>query len=269
MERYRLVASDIDGTLLLDWSPEGIDPRVFDDIREARRRGAVFLASSGRQYPNLRRLFSPLADDIAYLCENGALVIVGGEVVVRRAMPRDLALELCHAIMDEPGCDLLVSGERTSYVLEDAPAFAEHMRRVVGNDVTCVRRPEDIPEPLVKVSYHADDAVMRQVRDGFEQRFGATCKVVTSGATWMDVMARGVDKGWAMRELGDVLGIAPEEMVAFGDNENDREMLELVGRPYLMEGGNPSMRGLSARLRLCGSVHEELARLLGEGLIGG
>lgn len=269
MERYRLVASDIDGTLLLNWSPEGIDPRVFDEIREVRRRGAVFLASSGRQYPNLRRLFSPVADDIAYLCENGALVIVGGEVVVRREMPRDLALELCHVIMGEPGCDLLVSGERTSYVLEGAPAFAEHMRVVVGNDVTCVARPEDIPETPVKVSYHADAAVMRQVRESFEERFGATCKVVTSGATWMDVMARGVDKGWAMRELGRALGIPPSEMVAFGDNENDREMLELVGRPYLMASGNPSMRGLSERLRLCESVHAELGRLLAEGLVGG
>lgn len=269
MERYRLVASDIDGTLLLDWSPEGIDPRVFDDIRELRRRGATFLASSGRQYPNLRRLFSPVADDIAYLCENGALVIVGGEVVVKREMPRELALALCRAIMEEPGCDLLVSGERTSYVLDDAPAFADHMRRVVGNDVTCVRRPEDIPEPLVKVSYHAEPDVMEQVRGSFEERFGKSCKVVTSGATWMDVMALGVDKGWAMRELGRVLGIAPEEMVAFGDNENDREMLELVGRPYLMESGNPAMRGLSERLRLCESVHGELSRLLAEGVLGG
>lgn len=205
MARYRLVASDIDGTLLLDWSPDGIDPRVFDDVRELRRRGVVFLASSGRQYANLRRLFSPVADDIAYLCENGALVIVDGEVALKREMPRDLSLELCHAIMEEPGCDLLVSGERTSYVLKGTPDFAEHMRDVVGNDVTCVARPEDIPETPVKVSYHATDEVMRRVRGRFEERFGRTCKVVTSGATWMGVMARGVDKGLAMRELGRLL----------------------------------------------------------------
>lgn len=146
-----------------------------------------------------------MADDIAYLCENGALVIVDGEVALKREMPRDLSLELCHAIMEEPGCDLLVSSERTSYVLKGTPDFAEHMRDVVGNDVTCVARPEDIPETPVKVSYHATDEVMRRVRGRFEERFGRTCKVVTSGATWMGVMARGVDKGLAMRELGRLL----------------------------------------------------------------
>ena len=210
-----------------------------------------------------------LADDICYLCENGALVVWRGTTLVRHEMPRDLALEVCRAIMDAPGCDLLVSGERTHYVLDGEDAFLDHMVNVVGNDVETVRRPEEVAEPILKVSYHASDEVMRATAKAFSERFLGRCKVVTSGATWMDVMARGVDKGWAMRELGRALGIPPSEMVAFGDNENDREMLELVGRPYLMASGNPSMRGLSERLRLCESVHAELGRLLAEGLVGG
>lgn len=262
MGRYRLVASDIDGTLLHNWNPEGIDPRVFACIEELSSRGVAFLASSGRQYANLRRLFAPVADEIAYLCENGALVLWRGETLVCRAMPRDLALEVCRAIMATPGCDLLVSCERVHYVLDGNPAFLDHMVNVVGNDVETVARPEDITEPILKVSYHASDEVMRRVAGDFRRRFGETCKVVTSGATWMDVMGRGVDKGTAMRELAEVARIEPSAMLAFGDNLNDAEMLDLVGAPYLMESGNPALRNLNSRIRTCESVHGTLEALL-------
>lgn len=265
MGRYRLVASDIDGTLLLNWNPSGIDPRVFACVRELAARGVVFLASSGRQHANLRRLFAPVADDICYLCENGALVVWRGTTLVRHEMPRDLALEVCRAIMDTPGCDLLVSGERTHYVLEGEDAFLDHMVNVVGNDVETVQRPEEVAEPILKVSYHASDEVMRATAKAFSERFLGRCKVVTSGATWMDVMAAGVDKGVAMRELGEELGIAPAETMAFGDNLNDAEMLDLVGAPYLMESGNPALLGLNDRLRTCASVHGTLEALLAEG----
>lgn len=60
------------------------------------------------------------------------------------------------------------------------------------------------------------------------------------------------------------LGISPDEMMAFGDNENDRDMLNVVGHPYLMESCNPSMHGINDRVRYVRTVEEELHRLLAE-----
>lgn len=53
-------------------------------------------------------------------------------------------------------------------------------------------------------------------------------------------------------------------MMAFGDNENDRDMLNVVGHPYLMESCNPSMHGINDRVRYVRTVEEELHRLLAE-----
>ena len=259
---YRLVASDIDGTLIINWDPRGINPQVFDQVRELRRRGVIFLASSGRQYPNLRRYFAPVADEIAYLCENGAVAFWQGEAVVCHPMEPALALDICHRIQETEGLHLLISGLQTSYVLESEPEFIDHMRTVVGNVVSPVARPEDVPEQMIKVSYHATPEVMEQVRAGFEAAFGDVCKVVTSGATWMDVAGKGIDKGSTMRELGELWGVEPAQMMAFGDNLNDTEMLDLVGAPYLMESGNPELRTLNDRMRLCESVHGALEGLL-------
>ena len=69
----QLVASDIDGTLLQGGAQE-ISPEVFAQIRRLRRHGVRFCAASGRQYASLRRLFAPVADDISYVGENGAIV---------------------------------------------------------------------------------------------------------------------------------------------------------------------------------------------------
>ena len=69
----RLIASDIDGTLLQNGAAE-IPPEIFDHIRRLEKKGVLFCPASGRQYTSLRRLFAPVADRVPFLCENGAVV---------------------------------------------------------------------------------------------------------------------------------------------------------------------------------------------------
>ena len=66
----RLIATDLDGTLL---ERDGSLPEdTFDVVRMLNEQGIRFAASSGRQYGNLVRLFAPVADRMAFVCENGA-----------------------------------------------------------------------------------------------------------------------------------------------------------------------------------------------------
>ena len=69
----RLIASDIDGTLLQNGATE-IPPEIFDHIHRLEKKGVLFCPASGRQYTSLRRLFAPVADQVPFLCENGAVV---------------------------------------------------------------------------------------------------------------------------------------------------------------------------------------------------
>ena len=87
----RLIASDIDGTLLHNGAAE-IDPVIFEEIHRLKQRGILFCPASGRQYHSLRRLFAPAADELTYLCENGA-VLFGpgnpGRLLGKTVMERD------------------------------------------------------------------------------------------------------------------------------------------------------------------------------------
>ena len=76
----KLIASDLDGTLLQNGARD-VNPIVFDQIRTLKEHGILFAAASGRQYLNLRRLFTPVQDDIAYIAENGSLCIYNEETI--------------------------------------------------------------------------------------------------------------------------------------------------------------------------------------------
>ena len=71
--------------------------------------------------------------------------------------------------------------------------------------------------------------------------FGAEIKVVTSGNIWIDFIAPGTNKGTALRHLLELFDIRPEECIAFGDQYNDIEMLELVGQSYAMSNAAPGI----------------------------
>ena len=89
LEGIKLIACDLDGTLL---HPGEREPRseAFKLIDELHRRGIVFMPASGRQYASLRYLFAPVADELAYVCENGALVMSEG--VPLSSVPWSVAL---------------------------------------------------------------------------------------------------------------------------------------------------------------------------------
>ena len=182
----RLVASDIDGTLLRNGA-KSIDPALFDQIRRMGERGIRFCPASGRQYSSLRRLFEPVADELSYLCENGAVVWgpgAPGAVLSKTVMDRSSALALCGAILAQSTCEVLISGANTSYLCPKQEDIVDHMRYFVGNNVTILKTPEEVPEDMVKVSAYCRDgaaAMVPVLSPGWEDFHPAV-----AGEKWLD-----------------------------------------------------------------------------------
>lgn len=261
LNRIRLVASDLDGTLLQNGNRKPT-PEAFELIGELVKRGVIFLPASGRQYASLRKLFAPICDELAYLCENGALVMFQDMPVVRRGFSRALGIQVARSVGLYRGAEGIISGERHAYVLRSEEEFARHLREDVGNDVVLIDRVTDIDEPIIKVAFKTDHIMQAAAREHFEDEFGLWCNVMTSGTEWTDIVPKGTDKGAALLDFGRLMGIAPQQMAAFGDNENDYGMLNLVGHPYLMETCNPTMRGAVHGASYVPTVEGELRRLL-------
>lgn len=242
MAKLKLIACDLDGTLLLNGA-QSLRADTCGLIQGLLNMGILFFAASGRQYTNLRRLFEPVKEKIGYLCENGCVSFYHGETLQKDLMERALAHEIITAIQQKEGAEVLVSGVMVSYLQPKDMRYYYHMRDVVRNDVVIVPNLLDTGEEYMKVSAYEEGGVKDETY--WQERFGDRCTVVTGGNDWLDMMPKNVNKASALRGILGKLGIAPEECMAIGDNDNDREMLALVGFPVAVTSARPGIRTIA------------------------
>lgn len=236
----RLVASDIDGTLL-PYGDRDIPEEVFAQIRRLEGKGILFCPASGRQYTSMRRLFAPVADKVPFLCENGAVVYGPGSpgpVLGKTAMDRAQAEELCRQIIALEGVEVLISGEDTSYLCPKEGEIVSVMEGK-GNNIVLLSRPEDVPEDIVKIAAYCPGR-LEETRSLLAPRWEDRFQVAVAGAEWVDFTL--ADKGTGLFRLCAALGIGLDEVMAFGDNYNDASMLSVVGRPWVMEGADGPLK---------------------------
>lgn len=229
----KIIASDLDGTLLQNNS-QIISPRMIEIIEELHQKGILFVAASGRQYPNLYRLFEPVSQHMAFICENGGLVMYQDQVVSKSPMDRTIGLELMEDIWKRPGCEVQLSGQNTSYLKPKSEDFEYRMKHIVKNNVTIMENPAFVTEDFVKISVYEEAGIKENSGDYFINKWQDKLKCTISGHGWLDFTAPFVNKGYAMSILLDKLALSPSEAMAFGDNYNDLELLSLVKYGYVM-----------------------------------
>lgn len=250
----RLIATDLDGTLL---EKDGMLPNgIYETIRELKSLGIHFAAASGRQYGNLRRLFGPVADEMDYVCENGALCIADGVVIGSIPMQQAIADEVIRDVR-QAGMNLLISGKHTCYVLDQNRAYTDDITYRLRNTVTVIHDLSEITEPILKVSGQIDSGVAA-LAPAFLQKWGEKLTATISGRDWFDFTS--ANKGMGLTMLMQKLGICKEEVAAFGDNFNDETMLKNAGYPFLMAHANPALR--FEGVRVCEKVLPVLHRIV-------
>lgn len=231
----KLIASDLDGTLLQNGAqslPEGVIPFIE---KLSTEYGILFVAASGRQYPNLVRLFGSASKHMAFICENGSLVFYRDKLIVSHPMDPSVALTISHDILSLPGCELQISGEKTCYLIPKDQRFVDRMVNHVKNDIRLLNSPEEHPEPYYKISVFEESGIAEGHGPELLIRHKDKAQCTISGKAWLDCVAIGVNKGRALEELLETLGITRDECVAFGDNYNDLEMLNTVKYGYVMD----------------------------------
>ena len=252
----RLIASDLDGTLLL---PDGRLPEeIFPLIQRLRAKGIRFAAASGRQYGNLKRLFLQEAAQMNFICENGANVVVRGE---RRArlIPADMALQIMEDIL-AAGMELLVCAPETCYVLSSAgKAYTDDIVYRLRNTVTVIGDYHAVSGESVKISGFHPGGVA-PFTPALQAKWGNKIHCDIAGNEWLDFTL--ANKGDGIRALSEALHIPLSDIAAFGDQYNDESMLSLVGRPYIMSSAPEPL--LHKGYRLCECVTETLSEILSE-----
>ncbi len=223
----KLIASDIDGTLVTDGTNK-VNPEIFEVVLKLKEKGIQFAAASGRQWVSIERLFEPVKERIFYLSDNGAYVGCHGRNLFLNTIDRELALEMVEDIKREPELEVMLSGPDVVYMDTKDQEFVDWIIDGYKFQVKLVEDVREVDDRFIKVSAYKKHGVQeatKEIRKKYENRM----KVTISGDMWMDCMALGVCKGQAIEVLQKGLDIKPEETMAFGDQLNDVEML---GRAY-------------------------------------
>lgn len=256
-QMIRLIASDIDGTLLQNGEKQ-ISPRVFKLVEQLEQRGVRFVPASGRPIASLRPLFEPGADQRTFLCENGALLMEGEHRIGLTEIPRGDALEMAHQITAYGGLQPLVSGASARYVLDRKLDWLAQIGYFVGHEVTTIGQFEQITEPMIKVTAWCPMRVTDPIRSYFESRWADRYSVAIAGDCWLDLTL--ADKGKGLHKIAEYYGIRKEEILVFGDNFNDIPMFREAGIACAMQHSAPEVK--KAADRVCGRVEDVLAELV-------
>lgn len=251
----RFVASDLDGTLLQENGM--LPPETFSVIHKLKENNIIFCAASGRQYANLRRLFAPVADDICYICENGSYV-VSGEFRQCSVIPAHIAADVIRDILDS-GMQLLLSIPESSLLLDTADRFfTDDIIYRLKNTSTIITDHSMYLDRFIKISgFHPNG--IESIAPTLIQKWSKYLHADIAGHKWLDFTC--TNKADGIRILSEEMGIASENMAAFGDQFNDLAMLKAVGHPFLMESAPEELK--SNPFCKCNDVICELKSIIG------
>lgn len=254
----KLVASDIDGTILLEGNKK-IPEEMYDIIHKLKEKGILFVAASGRQLESLQLLFAPVAEDISYITENGAICLHQGQKHVISQLDPEFAKEIIREVGKFPHCKLAISTPHTQYIKSGDDAFYEYMTKTLSYNITAIDDLEDISEPIVKIAF-LDTVSPKASYELFHSIFGDKIRIATAGNSWTDFIPFDSNKGTALGFLLKQMNLTREEAISFGDQENDIEMLEYAGTSYAMAHAKPEIHAHATNITT--SVEKILRKLL-------
>jgi Cof subfamily protein (haloacid dehalogenase superfamily) len=248
----RLIASDIDGTLLRDDGT--MSDRTVAALAAAEDAGLVVVLCTGRP----PRWMPPIAEQTGHhglaVCANGAIVydLHTDQVVEEFPLDAELARRLTTALREAvPGVAFAV--ERGTGMRHE-PAYIP-----LGRFETIEAELDELlTEPMVKlIAKHADmtsSELHAAAHDAIDDLADLVETTYSSG-TIVEISATGVTKAFGLERLATERGIDAADVIAFGDMPNDIPMLAWAGRGIAVGNAHPDV--VAAADEVCGSNEDD------------
>jgi hydroxymethylpyrimidine pyrophosphatase-like HAD family hydrolase len=260
--RFRILALDIDGTLLR--SDRTISPRTLSAVAAARAAGVKVVLITGRRYPAARRIATQLGAGVPLVLHHGALVVEpqpdtdhDGPPRVLRCLPLEreatlLAIRLGRACGADPVVHSGFRGEGRLVVAGIAEGNAMLVGYVDRGRRDCVEVADlerELPDDAVQVMFAGPLPAMLELYPQLVSGLGASAKVERTlypshAMGFLDVLHPEVGKGEALQYLQRRWDVDDAETMAIGDNWNDHDMLARAGRGLVMGNADPALHGL-------------------------
>ena len=251
----KMIATDMDGTLL---DPRGeLDlPRLTAVLDQLEERDIKFVIATGNEIQRMRLLLGDLTERMTLIVANGARIFEKNEMLLGTFWQPDLIADtLAYFQGQEREVHLVVTSTKGGFVQDgtDFPMISKIMTEEMA--VHFYKRMNFVPnlqdhlfEEVLKMSVMVDEAQAAEITRQINTAFAGRLSAVTSGYGAIDIIQEGLHKAWGLRQLMDRWQIKSKEIMAFGDSENDLEMLELADFSYAMENGDEKIKRIASHL---------------------
>lgn len=239
----KLIALDLDDTLLMEDCT--IPDEVVDTLKEAEKRGVKVVIATGRIFPSAKGYAVRLGTDSPIICYNGAMIRTpeGDVIQAYEHSPEDLHEIAVFAkehelYMQAYAEDEIVVEKTVDKTLIDPDSKATGIREV--GDLT-----ETVFLPSPKLMFFDTPERLAEIRPVFEERFPNRFYAATSKEYLLEIMPKGVSKRNTLERYASSCGISADEVMACGDNTNDREMVEWAGVGVSVGNGVASLKEIA------------------------
>lgn len=247
----RLIAVDMDGTFLNDQNE--FNRRRFQKLLpKLAAKNIKFAVASGSQYQRLRNKFTDIDAEIFFISQNGSVVHDGDEFLAATPIDDKLIQDVFELIREYPAgyiSQVIVSGIEKTYVASGTPVEVQAMIAEYFSDLETVDNLSAISsvsvgEGLTKIGvrFSSKTPNLDQVIADFRAKLPTELASLNSGFNVELVGMSHINKATGIKMIQDKYDIAANEIVTFGDNENDIAMLALTPHSYAMENAHDKVK---------------------------
>lgn len=228
-----MIAIDLDGTLLHD--DMTISPYSRSVIRRALDKGFKIVVATGRMWDSAKIKVDLLdLGNVPVICYTGSWIMMSetGKPVLQQGLDPELASRILYFAKEK--------GWGTTIFMDDRI----YMEKPDGTEIKYQKYRSKKPVFLGDAFFHPTQLVTRVIladpsyeqrmviRKAIEKEFGDAVDIVFPGDDFVDVHKKGVNKAQAVRFLAEKAGIGHDEILAFGNTENDVPLLKYAGQSF-------------------------------------
>lgn len=237
---YKLIAIDMDGTLLKN--DKTVSDRTKKTLNEAREKGVNVVIATGRPIDGVSRYLEELdmlGENDYVLSYNGGLVLkTKSREIISKIALTGADLHYLHKLSKELGVNIHAFSEVYGLITPKNSKYTEVEANInnIKIGINDYSKIED-DHSIIKVMMIDEPEVLQKAVDNLPKEVYEKYTVVRSTPYFLEFLNKEVNKGTGVKLLADHLGVKQEEVMTFGDAENDLDMIVYAGMGVAMANG--------------------------------
>jgi Cof subfamily protein (haloacid dehalogenase superfamily) len=259
----KLIAIDLDGTTL---NPESlITAKTEQTLKKAVKAGHYVSIATGRPYRISAQFYQQLALTTPMVNFNGALVHIPNQkwnLESESSVSREIAFEIL-AQKKHLNLDFVAAENRETFFIDNLDYVDQKIFAAVPNEKNLLS-PLNMTTDPTSLLVRTERAFAENVSENLTKQFGDYVDVRTWGGPTaiLEIVSKGIQKAKGVHQIANFLDIDQKDVIAFGDEHNDLELLEYAGWGVAMANGTDQLKAVANDITELTNAEDGLAGYL-------